>query len=106
MMLSGTDPRLDILRSQSAAGSVAIREMTGHGFFTEFSIPEDCPIVTETPSFEVNNVYGDTEQLKNGIGFVLFVRHGRLAMLEGYTYDEPWPDDLKEVRLSGQPPVG
>lgn len=26
-----------------------------------------------------------------GVGFALFIDGGRLAMLEGFTYDDPWP---------------
>ena len=29
---------------------------------------------------------------RQGAGFVLFIRSGRLSVLEGFTYGEDWPD--------------
>ena len=43
MLLAGADDRLAVLRSQLSSASVASREMTGVGFFTNFSIPADVP---------------------------------------------------------------
>ena len=37
--------------------------------------------------------------LRHGAGFVLFVDDGQLAMLEGFSYDGPWPQDIKEFSL-------
>ena len=39
------------------------------------------------------------QPLAHGAGFVLFIRGGRLSMLEGYTYDEPWPDQVRGFSL-------
>jgi hypothetical protein len=43
--------------------------------------------------FHIGDVSGELEGLANGAGFVLFIRDGRLKMLEGFTFDEPWPVD-------------
>jgi hypothetical protein len=37
--------------------------------------------------------------LKHGVGFLVFVEDGKLRELEGYTYDEPWPDRLDHFEL-------
>ena len=34
------------------------------------------------------------------LGFLLYVKNGVLSALEGYTYDEPWPDELHGLKLS------
>jgi hypothetical protein len=40
------------------------------------------------------------EGVNHGAGFLIFVRDGYLKFLEGYTYDEPWPDktDVSELK--------
>jgi hypothetical protein len=38
--------------------------------------------------------------LSSGAGFLLYVQDGVLHMLEGYTYDEPWPQEPLSFELS------
>ena len=80
------------LRAQYAAATVVRRELTGVGFFIDYAVPANVPRIVP-PNLEM----GDAATLTNGIdvGFVLFVRDGAIAMLEGYTYDHPWPDDAR-----------
>jgi hypothetical protein len=37
------------------------------------------------------------EGLEHGAGFMLFIDDGVLVMLEGYTYDEPWPQRMSLI---------
>jgi hypothetical protein len=72
--------------------------MTGVGFFTRFSIPEDVPKLPDNATFPldpVDDVAADINSLKHGAGFVLFVVNGQIDTLEGYTYDEPCLGILK-----------
>lgn len=100
MMLSGEDSFVRTIRVQVEQGSVVNRTMTGYGFFTDFSIPEGCPILPGKPSFEINDVYGEMEGLSLGIGFILFIKQGRIKMLEAHTYDEGWPASPGHVKLT------
>ncbi len=49
---------------------------------------------------------GDLEGVAHGAGFVLFIRDGALACLEGFTYDEPWPETIKSFTLNYEPALG
>lgn len=82
------------------SASVVERTYTGYGFFTKLSVPETCAQVPGEPSFNLSNVSGVSPKLQLPIGFVLFVKRGRLSTLEAHTYDEPWPSDLGEVALA------
>jgi hypothetical protein len=37
--------------------------------------------------------------LERGVSFVLFVRDGMLDFLEGFTFDEPWPDRIDDYSV-------
>jgi hypothetical protein len=84
---------MDALRRQLERCRVASRETTGVGFFTTFAIPEDVEPAPVTPgTMALGDVTATIEGLEHGAGFVLFVENGRLHMLEGFSYGEPWTD--------------
>ncbi|HKV96344.1 MAG TPA: hypothetical protein VJR90_02505 [Gammaproteobacteria bacterium] len=67
------------------------RELSGVGFFSHFQVPPDVPTITP-PALEVS-LHATLSDSPDAIGLTLFVRDGRLAWLEGYTYgNDPWPD--------------
>ncbi len=104
MMLAGsTDERAAYLRDQMRSAAVAKRTFTGCGFFTDFSVPDTCPPVPGEPSSHLSNVLGTSPKLQLPIGFVLFIKRGRLSLLEAHTYDEPWPSDPGEITLAYAP---
>ena len=98
-LLCGDLPLLTQLRQQLSKCHVAKREYSGVGFFTDFIIPED---ISRTPGLDIQfgDVIGSHPELKNGAGFVLFIKNGVLDMLEGYTYDEPWPSSCSGFDLA------
>lgn len=75
------------------ANSVKNRRFTGHGFYTNFS-DIDPSLWLET---DVNDTYGNVSARLNDecdVGFVLFVRDGKITFLEGYTYGDDWPETI------------
>jgi hypothetical protein len=100
MLLRGQDEVLTILRQQAQRLQVSSREMTGVGFYTEFLVPPDVPHVPGRPTFKLRDVNGTADNVSHGLGFLLYVKDGALSMLEGYTYDEPWPDDVRGLVLT------
>lgn len=88
------------MREQLACAKVVNREFTGVGFFTEFALPEGAPVKRDLPDMAFGDVCAEFPELRRGAGFVLFIRGGIVAMLEGYTYDEAWPSNADEFRLS------
>ncbi len=100
MLLRGQDEVLDVLRQQVKDAQVSSREITGVGFFTNFEVPAEAPRVRARPKFELGDVNGMADNIKYGLGFLLFVNDGALSMLEGYTYDEPWPDEIRGLVLT------
>ena len=98
-LLAGDDPTLVVLRRQAAAAKLSAREETGVGFILTFDVPaSEQPLATA--DFHFGDVSATVEGLKNGAGFVLFIRNGRLVALEGYSYDEAWPEEPGAFVLS------
>ena len=72
--------------------------MTGVGFFTDLVVDPVAPSVL--PMRQVLSGAGaGIDGVRHGAGFLLFVRDGRLATLEGFTYDEPWPEQVASFRV-------
>lgn len=100
MLLRGQDEVLTILRQQAKQLQVTSREKTGVGFYTEFAVPPEAPRVPGRPTFKLGDVNGTADNVNHGLGFLLYVTGGALSLLEGYTYDEPWPDDVRGLALT------
>ena len=75
------------------------RRFTGHGFFTDFEVED-----TSNSLGDFNETLGalglDVNRLQHGIGFVLFAANGLITCLEGYAYDEPFPEQIFRYKWS------
>jgi hypothetical protein len=103
-ILRGDDPILRVLRRQLMAASISGRQLTGAGLYVDFVVPDDVPRLDESLGTKSDFAFGSVgavfEEVNVEVGFVLFVRGGRIAMLEGYTYgNEPWPEPEGKYRL-------
>jgi len=98
-MLDGAHPVLNALRDQVDHATGVVREFTGVGFWTDIELPSAWHAASVS-NFELSDVGAEAASVQHGVGFVLFIRDGLLSMLEGFTYDEPWPDDLGPFTLS------
>jgi len=99
-LLRGDDEVLVVLRQQAKHAHVSSRKMTGVGFFTDFAVPTDGPSVKGHPTFKLGDVIGTADNVMHGLGFLLYITDGVLSTLEGYTYDEPWPDEVRGLVLA------
>lgn len=86
------------LRKQLSGVKPVKREPTGAGLYVTLEVPENAP-KSEIVKRAVGNVSGKCAQLKNGFGAVAFVENGSLSLLEFYTFDEPWPEEVTEYQL-------
>jgi hypothetical protein len=99
-LLDGNNPVLAALRAQLDSAEVSSRKLTGVGFFTHLKVDrsvERAP--TPRPRIQILYVGAEISGLKRGASFVLFVTDGYLDVLEGFSYDEPWPPLISEFSL-------
>jgi hypothetical protein len=108
-LLSRDEPGYDELREQLTSCRVVSREMTGVGFYSTLKVDAATPPVAAdvgnplgTGHAFPDDIYAAIEGLEQGAGFVLWLDDGWLSQLEGFTYDEPWPDEIRTftVRLA------
>ena len=96
-LLSGNTPVLNILREQFQKCRITESEMTGAGFFVYFEVASDVRRLTGVKkSFSFGDVKADIDGLEHGAGFLLYVDDGVINCLEGYSYEEPWPENIRE----------
>jgi hypothetical protein len=74
---------------------VADRENTGHGFFTGIDVDKDAPPVPLSGPLG-DRTHAHIRGFETGLGFVLFLKDGRCATLEGYAF----VDDTSAVDLT------
>ncbi len=101
MLLAGDDPTLVVFRNQFHSAEASGRTLTGVSFFLDFSVPPEVPrLEGRNRAFEIGDVAAEVEGLAHAAGFVLHVRAGVIASLEGFSYGEPWPASVEKFRVS------
>jgi len=98
-LLHGEIPLLTELRQQLGECVVAKREFTGFGFYTTLTVPKRFRR-TLGPDIYFGDVVCEFPELSSEVGFLLYVKGGVLEMLEGYSYDEPWPSPNAHFNLT------
>jgi hypothetical protein len=86
------------LQRQLHCATVAKRENTGGGFFTDIAVAEDVPRV-ECPKVLGYATHARIEGLEHGLGFVLFMEDGKLYLLEGYAWGAESTESLDLTKL-------
>jgi len=99
MLLKGDDAILELLREQYNTVKIKERKFTDTGFFTTFDVKDKNVIIPNCKSFNFGDIVGEMENLKYGIGFILFIKDGILNILEGYTYEEKWPKIITKYQF-------
>jgi hypothetical protein len=91
-LLSGTHRAHSVLRDQYSRARIRDVELTWAGFFANFEVSTDAPIV-EPGRMVGGDVHMEVDGLAGGAGGLLCVSDGRLAFLEVYVNgDEPWSE--------------
>lgn len=103
--LAGRGRTLAALREQAEEVVSIKRELTDAGIYCTFTFPPDVQLISERGSFAIADVEAKVPGLERGAGFVLFISGGRINLLEGFTYGEPWPEEVRgfELRYTQEP---
>ena len=84
-----------VLLNKLKQSHITKREFTGVGFYSNFESKDDI-------------IYGDDMQISDvggrinnslHVGFLLFVKKGKLDFLECFTYGDPWPENIESYEI-------
>ena len=98
-ILRPVHPVMDALRAQLAVCRTKSREFTGVGFYTQIVVPQALT-AAGIDRLTLGDVHADIDGVEHGAGFVLWIDGGMLDTLEGFTYDEPWPDRIDSFKAN------
>lgn len=98
-LLDGDHRYLEILREQYHRAETDT-EVSGSGLFVDLAVPSGTETLPFAEDFHFGDVEATMDGLAHGMGFVLFVRDGVISELEGYTYEEPFPETITNLRVS------
>jgi len=96
-ILQGTHPVLIEIKRQFNSCVVKNRELTGIGFYLYFAVSDS--LLDVAIDLQFGDVIADIDGLENGAGFVIYINNGKLDMLEGYSYEESWPNSIEKYSL-------
>lgn len=100
-LLAPAHPVTHALRRQLEVCSVASRKLTGVGFSTRLVVAGGVPAApVARKTLALGDATATIDGLEHGAGFVLFVEEGVLEMLEGFSFGEPWPDDVTRFQVT------
>ena len=89
------------LLCQYKHASVTERVFTGHGFYTHYDAIPPRYSLGEQLNLELGDLHATLNGMEHGVGFCVFVRRGIITCLEGYAYDEPWPESIELFSFFG-----
>ena len=96
--LAGDRPQFPALRAQTKHIVGVERELTGVGFFSHLDLgPRAAELRITCRRNIISGPHVELRGVGHGIGVVLFVTDGYISMLEGFTYDDPWPAEVEVV---------
>ncbi len=103
-LFAGDHRSFPVFRAQVERVRVLERTLSGVGFFSDLMVPEEVPAASlaKDPLW-FGDVVADVEGSSRGAGFVVRIANGRLEMLEGFTFDEPWPPESVRFELRYEP---
>ncbi|HXI82311.1 MAG TPA: hypothetical protein VNM34_16005 [Verrucomicrobiae bacterium] len=100
-LLAPEHPVTRALHRQFEACRVVSREFTGRGFFSKLVVADGVDAAPVTRKrLHLGDATPTIAGLEHGAGLVLLVREGVLDMLEGFAYDEPWPNAIGRFEIS------
>ncbi len=99
-LLEGSHPALQALRQQLMGIAVKERQKTGSGFMTRLQVTSSASRApVETDKVRFGDVHATLPGLAAGAGFLLYVDGGFIRALEGYSFEEPWPNNTSKFEL-------
>lgn len=89
-----------MIQKQLNIVKVGKRVNSGAGLFVDLMVSPSENVRVYSKRMQLSNIHGECNELSAGFGVTVFVEDGLLKLLELYSYDEGWPEQLTSVKLS------
>lgn len=85
------------LKKQFDSSVIAKRTIYPCAFITEYSASATDAVLDGAPDLRLGNSQWNIDGLTMGSDYILWIRGGYISSLEGFSYGEPWPSEIKNV---------
>lgn len=82
------------LQSQLEKITVQKREFSTYGFSTYYSVIAVEETLGDDENLRIGKHQWNINGLNHGSDFILWIKSGLISCLEGFSYNEPWPDKI------------
>jgi hypothetical protein len=99
MLGAGDEPLLAIVRTQLETCRVRERENSSFGRLTDLWVEDGVPLCEVTDRFSIDDVFCRVEGVDEPAQILLHFNRGRIATLEAFVAEGPWPEEPTVVEM-------
>ena len=82
------------LRAQFEHAVVQKREFSKYGFSTDYAVEPPLKTLGDDVNLQLGKHQWNINGLRYGSDYILWITNGLISCLEGFSYEEPWPDEI------------
>lgn len=82
------------LKSQFEKITVQKREFVKYGFSTYYAVTTADEILGADKNLQLGKNQWNINGLNHGSDYILWIKNGFISCLEGFSYNEPWPNEI------------
>lgn len=82
------------LQSQLEKITVQKREFSTYGFSTYYAVTAGEDTLGDGKNLQLGKHQWNINGLTRGSDYILWIKNGLISCLEGFSYNEPWPDEI------------
>lgn len=82
------------LQAQFEKSVVQKREISTYGFLTYYTVAAEEETLGNTVNMQLGKSQWKINGLQHGSDYILWIKNGFITCLEGFSYNEPWPDEI------------
>ena len=82
------------LQAQFEQAVVQKREFSQYGFSTYYTVTAEEETLGDSVNIQLGKCQWNINGLQNGSDYILWIKNGLISSLEGFSYEEPWPNEI------------
>ena len=82
------------LQAQFEKSVVQKREVSTYGFSTYYTVTAPEEALGNNENLQLGKSQWKINGLQHGSDYILWIKNGFITCLEGFSYNEPWPNEI------------